>query len=251
MLNEDGKRWITESGEEKELLNDNGFLYFLDSYEDDVVTAHIVDYTKDDFRQILLIPEKIGDYEVEPYYEDGVFEYPKNIRYIIVNGYADFKKKSFKNCADIKLVVAVMSDGWRDLMTEIDEPVSFGMKHNETCSFHLCKNVPVTDCLEPYYTCKDYMVAHETTMKVLKHLADEDDVEGMEFLLSQRMTIGDLYYNAIVGDDLETVIMLERQMCFPTYREIVGSKEIFFQSIQEDIKHFQSQKILNYYKPGK
>lgn len=95
------------------------------------------------------------------------------------------------------------------------------------------------------------MEAHfEIERKILtdffKKLAKNGTEEDMKYLLSKGMTIGDIYMEAIVGDDVDTIKRLER-LGFPGYAEFEDSEDDFIKKIPDEVRHFRARKVEDYF----
>ncbi len=231
----------------EELLEKDGYLYkFKDSclinassflLDEDERTVSITDYRGPD-RPILVLPEKLGNNYVDSEYEPETMQSPRNIKYLVLEQPATISGLCFP-LSDIKGIIALNRH-------DPDNPDEHKEWKQCTKEFIEARGCNIYDNFTPDDHESHFEIDFDTLISFFRHLSEHGTEKDMEYLLSKNMTIGDIYMEAIVGDDVGTVKRLE-SYGFPKYNEFKNNEIYFFKRIYEEVKHFQAKKIEEYF----
>ena len=95
-------------------------------------------------------------------------------------------------------------------------------------------------------TCHNIIIDYEIVKKVLTNAYRWQDRDFLEELMKFGSQIGNMYYNAIILDDLETIVGLEKYG-FPTSDEFDKSEDPFVRMIPLECRRFKANKLLHHF----
>ena len=103
------------------------------------------------------------------------------------------------------------------------------------------------EVLEQCLTC-NIVLDYEVMKRLFAFIYSRQNTEFVEKLYNSGRTIGDLYYEAIISDDVDSIIELETECGFPKVDDFDLSPDPFIRSIVNECERFHSEKILEYFK---
>ena len=238
------EKYLTKNAQYKDLYEENGYIYYIK--EDDASRylldkgkhiVSIVDY-RDSDGAILVLPEKIGDNYVDYYYEAGTMQTPNKVKYLVMEQPTKINAKSFPN-SDIEGIIALREFGV-DKYDELEEWNEYtkGFLERRNCKLF---NDFTPDLIETHFE-----VSRKILIDFFRKFSEIGTREDIEYLLDKEMTIGDMYMEAIVGDNIEMIERLEKYG-FPVCKEFAKNGDEFLNGLIDEVRHFRAKSVEQYF----
>ena len=232
---------------DKEFFEKDGFIYYIKKEDPfglarylrdkNVDLVSIVDYRGPD-RPILVLPEKLGDNYVNYYYGAGTMQTPRNVKYLVMEQPTKINSNSFPN-SDIEGIIAIRA-------YDEDYPEQMDDWKEYTKDFIRDRSCKIFNTFTLNFDASHFEVDRKTLIDFFRKLSERGTRDDMKYILDKDMTLGDIYMEAIVGDNVKTIKRLE-SYGFPVYKVFKDSKDDFIRGIINEVRHFKAKNIEQYF----